>query len=483
MRHIRTPNQIISGVGLALVVTALAHAQGRGGGAWTTAGGDAQRTSVVRTDPRLSKDTASKIQLLWKRQLDPKTAQATLSQPVLMPNIISYKGFKALAFLGGGDVVYSIDYDLNRMFWERRLNTTANASGVTACPVGLTAVTRPTLVGAPPAGGGRFGGGGGGGRGNNNVYAVSSGGMVHALNPQTGDDVTPPAKFLAANARLSGTVLIDNVLYAAATGNCAGVANGVYAIDVAENANTVTSWDSKGAAIAGGLGPAFAPDGTLYVATGAASGDRTFANAVVALESRTLKPKDWFTASAPFTSSPAVFTHGGKTLVAASNADGSVYVLDAAAPGGADHRTPLAKSSPSAKGSDVTAGAMATWEDANSVRWLAVEGDNGILAFRVAGETPDTAWSSREISSPGAPMVLNGVLFVVSNNTPASGRGARGKPSVLYALDAATGKELWNSGNAITSAAAGVSPSGGDGQIYVVTTDGTLYAFGIPMER
>jgi outer membrane protein assembly factor BamB len=465
-----------------LVATStLIHAQGRGGGAWTTAGGDAQRTGSVRTDPRLSKDTASKMQLLWKRQLNPKAL--ALTQPVLLPNIISYKGFKALAFLGGGDVVYSIDYDLNRMFWERRLNTSPNTSSATACPAGLTAVTRPTLAGPPAAGGGRFGGGGGGGgRGNNNVYAVSSGGMVHALNPQTGDDVTPPAKFLSANARLSGTVLIDNVLYAAATGNCAGVANGVYAIDVAENANTVTSWDSKGAAIAGSLGPAFAPDGTLYVATGAASGDSTFANAVVALEARTLKAKDWFTASAPFTSSPAVFTQGGKTLVAASSADGSVYVLDAAALGGADHRTPLAKSSPSVKGGDVTAGAMATWEDASSVRWLAVGSDNGIVAFRVSGETPDTAWTSREIPSPGAPMVLNGVVLVVSNGA-ASGRGSRGKPSVLYALDAATGKELWNSGNAITSSVPGVPPSGGDGQVYVVTTDGTLYAFGIPMER
>ena len=80
----------------------------------------------MRTDPRISKDSAAKgLQLVWKRQID-KSA-ASLTQPVLLPNIISYKGFKALAFLGGSDTVYSIDYDLNRMFWQTRLSSAAKA--------------------------------------------------------------------------------------------------------------------------------------------------------------------------------------------------------------------------------------------------------------------------------------------------------------------------------------------------------------------
>ena len=55
-------------------------------------------------------------------------------------------------------------------------------------------------------------------------------------------------------------------------------------------------------------------------------------------------------------------------------------------------------------------------------------------------------------------------------------------PAVLYALDAATGAELWNSGTTINSfARAGLSA--GAGQVYVVTYDNTLYAFGIPMEH
>src|SRR6185436_5831588 len=148
----------------------------------------------------------------------------------------------------------------------------------------------------------------------------------------------PPAKFTGGAARVSGAVFIDNAVYTAVVEPCGSVTSGVYAIDLTDNANTVSSWDAKGARVAGALGPAFGADGTLYVATAASAGDATYANAVVALEPKSLKPKDWFTGPAPFTSSPIVFTQGSRTLVAASNADGSLYVLDAASLGGADHK-------------------------------------------------------------------------------------------------------------------------------------------------
>jgi outer membrane protein assembly factor BamB len=501
---------------------------------------------------------------LWKRPLD-KSGLA-LTQPVLLPNIISYKGFKALAFLGGGsDTVYSIDYDLNRMFWQTRLSSAGKPGAAAACAGGSIAVTRaaalstpaagrggrgaapapppaaaaPPTPGAPgtppPAGGapagippgagspappstgapaaapppapqGRGAGGFGGGRGaGNNVYAVSSTGMVHALNPQTGEDLIPPAKFTGGSARLSGAVFVDSVVYAAVVESCGSVASGVYSINLADNANTVTSWDARGARIAGALGPAFGGDGTLYVATGFSAGDATFANAIVALDPRTLTAKTWFTTTAPFTSSPVVIVQGNRTLVAASNADGSLYVLDAASLGGADHKSPLVKSplikSPQfSQARDFSAGAITTWEDAGT-RWIAAATGgplagtakfaqaNGavtggaVIAFRLTGDGAapalEPAWSSRDIARPGAPIVVNGVLFAASNGAMGGGKGR----SVLYALDAATGKELWNSGSAMSSHVPGVPPSAGDGQVYVVTADGTLYAFGIPLER
>ena len=472
-------------VAAVTIASGLIHAQGRGGGAWTTSGGDAQRSAWVRTDPRISKEAIAKapLQLLWKRQLEKPAGQRSVSQPVLLPNIISYKGFKALAFVGVANSVYSLDYDLNKIFWQRSLGASAGAAAGAAapCAAGPVSVSRSTPLGSPAAGRGGFGGGRGGG---NNVYAVSTSGMVHALNPQTGEDANPPAKFTGGAATIAGAVFIDNVVYGAAVETCGSVASGVYAVDLTDNKNTVTSWDSKGARIAGALGPAFGADGTVFVATSASAGDATFANAVVALEAKTLKAKDWFTASAPFTSSPIVFTQDGQTRVAAANADGSLYVLDAAALGGSDHKTPLAKST--AKAGNFIAGALATWEGEGSSRWIAVPARDGITAFRLpAGNTPvpEQVWTSNGIAAPGAPMVLNGVVFAVSNGEPIAGARVQRKPSVLHALDAATGKELWNSGNAMTSFVPGMPLSAGDGQVYVVTADGMLYAFGVPLEH
>ena len=474
-------------VAAVTVASGLIHAQGRGGGAWTTSGGDAQRSGWVRTDPRISKEGIAKapLQLLWKRQLEKPAGQRSVSQPVLLPNIISYKGFKALAFVGGANSVYSLDYDLNKMFWQRSLaaSSAAGPAATAPCAAGPVAVSRATPLGAPAGGRGGFGGGRGAG---NNVYAVSNSGMVHALNPQTGEDANPPAKFTGGAATIAGAVFIDNVVYGAAVETCGSVASGVYAVDLTENKNLVTSWDAKGARIAGALGPAFAADGTVFVATGASAGDATFANAIVALEAKTLKAKDWFTASTPFTSSPTVFTQDGQTRVAAANADGSLYVLDAAALGGSDHKTPLAKSTSTAKAGNFLAGALTTWEGEGSSRWIAVPARDGITAFRLpAGNTPvpEPVWTSNGVAAPGPPIVLNGVVFAVSNGEAIAGARVQRKPSVLHALDAATGKVLWNSGSAMSSFVPGVPLSAGDGQVYVVTADGVLYAFGVPLEH
>jgi hypothetical protein len=498
---------------------AVLHAQGRGGGAWTTVGGDAQRTSSVRTDPKISVASMQKpaFQFLWKRKLG--SQPQSLTQPLLLPNIIAYKGFKALAFVGGSaDNIYAIDYDLNRMFWEQRLATGSKTAATAGCPGGLAGITKMTAAAPPPPGGrGRGAGGRGqagpaiaGGRGGgDNVFAISSGGMAHVTNPQIGTDQIPPVKFLPANAKVVGSILVDNVLYAATTGNCGGAANGVWAVDLVSDAKPVVTWDSQGAAIAGAVAPTFGTDSTIYVATG--GGGSSVSNAVVSLEPKTLKQKDWFAATTAFTSAPVVVQHNGKDLIVAANKDGRLYVLDSAALGGADHQTPLFRTSQFSSGVADTSG-LATWLDAAGTRWVVtasagpVHADtkfgmaNGavtsgaVAAFTLVEQngtpTLQPQWVSRDLTSPATPLVVNGVVFALSSGAPAdsraptaSQRARRSSPAVLYALDGADGKELWTSGNSITSPAPGVGPSAGDSQVYVVTSDGTLYAFGVPMER
>jgi outer membrane protein assembly factor BamB len=80
--------------------------------------------------------------------------------------------------------------------------------------------------------------------------------------------------------------------------------------------------------------------------------------------------------------------------------------------------------------------------------------------------------------TPLAPVVTNGVLFALAS-------GAQGnKPAVLYALDAATGKELWSSGTTITShASANAGIAVAASQLYFGTADGTIWTFGYYMEH
>jgi outer membrane protein assembly factor BamB len=515
MRRLGRP--IVLSIVLAAAAARAAEAQGRGGPNWTTTGSDAQRTAWVKTDPRISSASLQKpgFQLLWKTKLENQPRHLeSLTQPILLSNIISYKGFKALAFVGGSsDNVYSIDYDLNKIFWKRHLNTLPPAAGTVTCPGAMTTITRATPLGAsapasptPPGPRG----------GNTNVYAVSSGGQLHTLNPQTGDDLTPPVRFLPPNTKAVGSVLIEPILYVATRDGCGSAANGVYAIDLASDAKTVTHWEAKGVNVAGTAGPTFGTDGNIFVATdgGSSSGSHD-ANAVVALDRQTLAAKDWFSpGKSAFTASPVAFTYKGKHLIAAANADGRLYVVDAASLGGPDHRTPLSKSAPYATATaDFPPGALATAEQADGTRWIfATTGgplhaeaafgltngavtNGAILAYKIVDEngTPalQPAWASRDMMSPAPPTIVNGIVFAISSGeyrsndpqTTAAQRVQRSKPAVLYALDAATGKELWSSAVAISSFVRGVGPSAGDGQVYVVTYDGTIYAFGIPLEH
>jgi outer membrane protein assembly factor BamB len=177
-----------------------------------------------------------------------------------------------------------------------------------------------------------------------------------------------------------------------------------------------------------------------------------------------------------FEASPVVFTEGGRTYVTASAQDGRLYLLDAVAPGGVDHKTAL--SVVPASDRRFMQEALATWRDQQGVRWILAATTNAVSAFKFSdlNSAPalTQAWVSRNLVSPRTPVIVNGVVFALS-----SGQRS-GANAVLYALDPASGKDLWNSGNTITSfATSGLSA--GTAQVYVVTFDNTVWSFGIPI--
>ena len=120
---------------------------------------------------------------------------------------------------------------------------------------------------------------------------------------------------------------------------------------------------------------------------------------------------------------------------------------------------------------------IATWRDPAGTRWILTEMSSAVAAFKMIdkGGVPavERVWTSQKMPSPRTPLIVNGVVFALAG-------GNVGANAVLYALDPATGKELWNSGTTITSPPA-PGMSAGTGQVHVVTADNTVYAFGIPL--
>lgn len=512
---------------------------GRGGGTWNTAGANAQRDSWARTDNRISATSMPGFAFLWKVKANNNAVQSySLSSAVMVDSYIGYRGFRSYAFLGGAsNNAVALDTDLGRVEWTKNFGPVASSASA-ACPGAMTAgVTRPTPlapstaaaggrgqgggrggaasgVSEPGAGaitigqgrGGGFGGGGGrgasggrgpaafgaaGGRGASGrgpggftrppeaVYAVSTDGMLRTLYISNGEDAKPPVRFLPAGANASGLLLVNNVIYASTSGNCNGVSNGVWMIDTEEAGAAPLHWASNGGGVAGTYGVALGTDGTVYAGT--ADGDyspTSFSDSLVGLDAKTLKLKDWFTpGKSAFTSSPVVFEDKGKDLIAVANQNGHIYLLDSAALGGADHKTPLSSYQYASSGAD--AGGLASWQDAAGTRWVLAASGNSIVALKVVDQngkpTLQAGWVSPAIDAPLPPIVINGYVF-----TAASGAGS--KPAVFYALDGATGKVMFNSGSTITAPASRSGAlSGSAGQIYLATADNTIYAFGIPL--
>jgi outer membrane protein assembly factor BamB len=450
---------------------------------WVTSGADAQRSQWIPNDLKISVEGLQKpgFQFLWKAQL----GEDLLTPAILMDRYIGYRGFRSFAFAASmSSTIYALDSDLNRIEWQKRLiepstqNSCAGAvpdiaRSITLSypvfgnvgrvawahsdvgPAGEGAVTLPAALRAgaaalvpapapanpaPPRPGPRP-----------SVIYVLSDGMLHTLNVSNGDAVVPPMQFVPRQSIARG-----NFAYAV-THECNWSSGAVWAVDLATK--EVRHWNPEKLDLTGS-DVAFGPDGTIYVTTTA--GD------LVALAPKTLEVKDRYSTDVAFTSSPVVFSYKGRNLVAAATRDESIHLVDAGSPGAL-----LFKTAPTPPGSN--AGTLATWQSLNGTRWLLATGSTSVAAWKIVERdnaiTLDRGWISRELTFPLPPMIINGVVFVTSN-----------RPPILQALDGATGQPLWDSGKAIADIASS-GLTGGSSQIYLSTGDGTMYAFGFPIEH
>ena len=218
--------------------------------------------------------------------------------------------------------------------------------------------TNPTAVAA--AGGPR----GGLFRSSGVIHVVSADGMLRTLGLVSGKDVHGPVPFLPVGARYSDLIAVEDMVYTTTSGRCGGAPSGIWALSTSGDAKAVVSWRANGGEPIGS--PVFSSNGTLITAIG--PGNVTaggYANAVVALDPKSLAVRDWFMQpGVQFASAPIVFQIGGREVVATATVDGRVFLLDATSLGGANHATPLfASVALVGGGAAFTAQSPATWED------------------------------------------------------------------------------------------------------------------------
>jgi hypothetical protein len=223
---------------------------------------------------------------------------------------------------------------------------------------------------------------------------------------------------------------------------------------------------------------------------------------------------------------PVAFNFAGKTLLAVSQKEAVLRILDANNLGGANHQTPLWQSAKlgndEKSGTDPGRGvwgAITTYEN-NGRRYLylpmlgapskdapAFPKTNGaaangsIMAFEVKNDggkiSAVPVWMSADMIMPDPPVVANGVLYALSTGGQAMQNGVKpGDPRMPYdvsavlrstpvsnmiltAYDAQSGQILWSSGKTLTDWVHFSEPVAALGKIFVVTHDAHVVAFGL----
>ncbi len=482
-------------VAAAFLFAAAAHGQGTPRGFWTVPSATPAHDAWQRAEADISPDSVAKnFKFLWKIKLGSQPTKS-FQEPLLYPGLITGRGFKDFVFSTDATTLYAVDSELGELVWKKDFPSGHAACGgnniqpVIEAPRQIrfgaprTASARPATPPPPEepmapsarrvgvsAGGGYFGLKG--------IYVVTSDGYLHEQIMATGLDYAPPVKFVATPGGSSfGLNLNDKVVYAAASSNCKNVADALWTIDLNNTDYKVNSYKPEKLSLAGMAGPAIGADGTAYVATG--SGSDTYADSVVALNPESLKVKDWYSSGGKgLNASPVVFTWKTKGYVVGPGKDGTLVLLDSTSLGGADHHTPLAQSEKVGKPGDWDG--LAAWQDKTGGAWVFVSSEGKITAFKVDDNggkmTLTSGWTSPKLKNLVPPVVANGVVFALDG-------GSSSSHATLYALDAATGKQLYSSGDAIQSYTHLAGMSVGDGHVFFLTHDNTLYSFGIPLEH
>lgn len=508
---------------LLLVTTLSLHsALGQSAPEWTTGSADPARDAWQRGESKITPRTAKDLRLLWKVKV-PARPMGMLSfrEPLIVSGVNTADGIRTFAILAGAaNDVYAIDADSGTVVWQKMLKWESALPREPGEGEGFicTNALSATPVVSPANSPGR------------RLYVLASDGYLHIMDLTSGEETDAPIQVLSRPyGKPYALNLVGNVIYTTTGQGCGGVHNALYAINLQNRKVTESSPPQAG--LWGVAGPAVGQDGTIYFESGDGPYDPAAGKLATSVEAFTfsgdrLTLKDYYTPSnhvwlsrrdLDMNVTPVVFPYKGRDVLVGSGKEGRYFLLDSKSLGGADHITPLFRSDLLSNKNvnfqtEGTWGSLASWEQKDGTRWvLGSTGGEVAVAFpKSYGPTPhggiialkltekngnaelEPAWMSRDMITAEPPVIINGVVFALAAGEftgqandavgglfSAQERIQRSVPAKLYALDAATGRELYSSGNQITSFLhqAGLSVAGN--KVIFGTFDGTIYCFGL----
>jgi outer membrane protein assembly factor BamB len=502
-------------------------------------GGDPGRTGWVKDEKILNTSNVKDLKLLWKTHVDSTPRQMhNIFPPMIADHVQTANGVKQIGVVSGvSNDVYGIDLSEGDQIWHVKLDSTyadnpaaGGRGGSALCPGGQTDV--------PAIGPGKQ-------PGQYVVYTVGWDGRLFQLNLADGSQVAPPQLFMPSNAKPQALLLDHGTIYTSNTQGCGGNQNGFYSFNLATNKASV--FLPAGGGLWGRRGVSIDSNGVAYMGTGDGTfnpANKQLGNAIVAVkldDNAQLQLAGYYGSpdanwmhgrDLDVNVTPVPFDYKGKHFLVGSSKQCRIWLLDRDNLGGADHSTALYRS-PLLCNDDQTWdsagvwGAISEWQDPQGTAWVLVPfwgpvsatfhapieygrpTEGGLAAYKVEEKngkwqlTP--AWLAENMAKGEEAVIANGVVFAygsgedtnqrdpdVAYTAPRSPQDTGGGSAqriagsthvTLYALDGQTGKELWNSGNQITSFNHFSGITVINGRIYVPTFAGDIYCFGIARQQ
>jgi outer membrane protein assembly factor BamB len=527
---------------------------------WPTWGYDSHRTGWNQGEKTLNASNVGNLKVIWSAKLDVplnKDVLSTMTAPVIAANMtVNGQTHDVMFILGANDTLYALDAQTGAKLWQKSFPNPHKATTPASWLCPNTANDTPTID-----------------KKRGIVFFIPSDGKLRGVSVANGSEVLKPVQMVAPFARAWSLNLIGDVVYSPSGRACGEVldkdsvmgaaalsgrrraipgvlhdASAVNAVNTADLKNPiVTHFFTSGARPAapwGRGGAVKGPNNSVLVETSdglydPAAGNYSESILRIAPQAARLMdsftPKNWrdnLAHDMSGSATPVIFPFADKTIVAASQKEAVLRLLDADRLGGSDHMTPLWASPKLGNDAKIGTdpgqgvwGAIATWESPDHRRflYLPMQGplsednltfpktngpvpDGTILAFEVVknGDAISAAprWRATNMIMPDPPVVANGVVYAISTggqamqNYTTSDYKKLHSPRLpwpvsavlrstpvsnlkLYAYDAVTGKQLFDSGDAIPDWVHFSEPVVALGKVYVVTHDAHVYAFGL----